>query len=344
MFIDPSVDIGIELGYLILGGWNMVRKTCCSVSRESEEISENRGSIKTSILTKEPKKLLHHYEDMVTLPGGEFVMGTDGKEMNPSDGEGPTRRVSVQSFAIDIYAVTNKRFKEFVSETGYVTDAEKYGWTFVFHLLPNETVKQQVQSVVKGTPWWLVIMGACWKHPEGPGSTIEDRLDHPVVHVSWNDAMAYCDWSGKRLPTEAEWEYAARGGSEDTIYPWGNELLHEGNHRCNVWQGKFPLENTVEDGYLSTAPVHTYIPNGFGLYNVIGNVWEWCSDWFSTAHPEVEPLDNPTGPESGKTKLIKGGSYLCHSSYCNRYRIVARSSNTPDSSTGNMGFRCVVDI
>ncbi|MGM9987225.1 MAG: formylglycine-generating enzyme family protein [Bacillaceae bacterium] len=319
----------------------MEKKSCCSVSRDILEKS-NSGAIGLS--TKTSKQLLHHEEDMVTLPGGEFIMGTDGMEQNPLDGEGPTRKVTIRPFAIDIYAVTNKKFKEFINETGYVTDAEKYGWSFVFHLLPTEVVKKQVQNIVKGTPWWLVVMGASWKHPEGPESSIEHRLDHPVVHVSWNDAVAYCEWSGKRLPTEAEWEYAARGGLVGTIFPWGNELLFEGSHRCNVWQGKFPLENNVEDGYLSTAPVNAYKPNGFGLYNVIGNVWEWCSDWFSTDRLKVEILDNPNGPATGKTKLIKGGSYLCHSSYCNRYRIAARSANTLDSSTGNMGFRCVIDI
>ena len=322
-------------------GWVMEKKSCCSVSRET--IDEYNSST-VNILNKRSKHIIHHEEDMVSLSGGEFLMGTAGMEQNPLDGEGPIRKVTVQPFAIDIYAVTNRKFKEFVNQTSYVTDAEKYGWSFVFHLLINEPKKLQVESIVKNTPWWMVVQGASWKRPEGPGSSIEHRLDHPVIHVSWNDAVAYCEWSGKRLPTEAEWEYAARGGESGTIFPWGNELIEAGRHRCNVWQGEFPIENTKEDGYISTAPVDAFEPNGFGLYNVIGNVWEWCADWFSTVHPKGELLDNPSGPKNGKVKLIKGGSYLCHSSYCNRYRIAARSANTIDSSTGNMGFRCVVDL
>ncbi len=303
---------------------------------------ENGSTI--GLKTKASRQVIHHKEEMIVLPGGEFLMGTNGPEQNMQDGEGPVRKVSVGKFAIDVYAVTNRKYLEFVNETGYVTDAEKYGWSFVFHLLPSEAVKQRVRNNVKDTPWWLVVESANWKHPEGPDSSIEDRLDHPAIHISWNDAMAYCAWSGKRLPTEAEWEYAARGGRESTIFPWGNELSEKGIHSCNVWQGNFPVENNKEDGYLSTAPVNAYDPNGFGLYNVIGNVWEWCADWFSTEHPKMELIENPTGPEMGRMKLIKGGSYLCHHSYCNRYRIAARSANTVDSSTGNMGFRCAVDV
>jgi len=280
---------------------------------------------------------------MIYLSGGEFWMGTDSHEGFYADGEGPTRKVTVHPFYIDTYAVTNAQFSEFVSQTNYVTEAEKFGWSYVFHLLVSEETFKKVHKVPHGVPWWYVVEGADWSHPEGPDSCICDRMDHPVVHISWNDAMAYCDWAGKRLPTEAEWEYAARGGLEQKTYPWGDELTDQGEYQCNIWQGEFPHVNTKKDGYLGTAPVNTFSPNGFGLYNTVGNVWEWCADWFSPHFHIKGPKINPQGPPSGTAKVIKGGSYLCHKSYCNRYRVAARSSNTPDSSTWHMGFRCVVD-
>jgi sulfatase modifying factor 1 len=317
-----------------------MRKTsCCSINRESIGVKEKIVSESPIENNTTPK----HMENLVTLPGGEFLMGTDDKEAFLADGEGPARKVYVKPFAIDRYAVTNQQFSEFVEDTNYVTEAERYGWSFVFHLLVSDAVKKSVKNSVMGTPWWLVVDGAYWKHPEGPDSTIEGRMDHPVVHVSWNDAIAYCDWSGKRMPTEAEWEYAARGGLEGKKYPWGEELTISGEYQCNIWQGNFPVENTLEDGYLSTAPVDAFPPNGYNLYNIVGNVWEWCSDWFSPNH-ENNIVENPTGPSEGVAKVMKGGSYLCHESYCNRYRVAARTQNTPDSSAGNIGFRCAVDF
>nr|WP_231495274.1 formylglycine-generating enzyme family protein [Oceanobacillus picturae] len=283
-------------------------------------------------------------EDMILIKGGKFLMGTQEKAGFPEDGEGPIRNIKVNSFYIDPHTVTNGSFARFVEETGYRTEAEQYGWSFVFYKLVSETTAKKVKQKVAQTPWWLVVEGATWDQPEGPDSNIADRMDHPVIHVSWNDAMAYCEWAGKRLPTEAEWEYAARGGLEQKTYPWGNELTPEGKHQCNIWQGDFPKENTEEDGYVGTAPAASFPPNGYGLYNMAGNVWEWCSDWFATNIHKRGGKDNPTGAETGTNKVMRGGSYLCHDSYCNRYRVAARTANSPDSSTGNIGFRCVMDV
>lgn len=281
--------------------------------------------------------------DLVTLDGGMFRMGTDDPTGFPTDGEGPVRPVTVGPFRISRYAVTNRQFRAFVEATGYVTEAERFGWSFVFHLLvPKKGVT--VRGSSGAAPWWLGVDGASWRAPEGPGSSIDDRLDHPVIHVSWNDAAAYCAWSGTRLPTEAEWEFAARGGLDQKRYAWGDELMPDGKHRCNIWQGTFPSRNSRADGYLSTAPVDAYEPNGFGLYNVCGNVWEWCNDWWTSGPHPTENVVNPTGPRTGDARVMRGGSYLCHKSYCNRYRVAARTANTPDSSTGNMGFRVAANV
>ena len=251
------------------------------------------------------------------------------------------RAVTLRPFWIDACTVSNARFAGFVDATGYVTEAERYGWSFVFGgLLPDDFPATRGAA---RAPWWRQVFDADWRHREGLQSSIEDRMDHPAVHVSWNDAQAYCAWAGMRLPTEAEWEYAARGGLEQRRYAWGDELMPDGRWRCNIWQGTFPSHNTLEDGYLGTAPVDEFESNGYGLYNFSGNVWEWCSDWFHSDFHAQGPRDNPTGPSSGQAKVMRGGSYLCHDSHCNRYRVAARSSNTPDSSTGNTGFRCATD-
>ena len=287
--------------------------------------------------------------ELVRLPGGTFLMGADDAEGFPEDGEGPVRRVALRPFAIDVAAVTNAQFEEFVSASGYRTDAERYGWSFVFgQFLPDDFPPTRALAAA---PWWRQVFGADWRHPEGPGSQLEGRMDHPVVHVSWQDATAYCAWAGARLPSEAEWEYAARGGLEGRRYPWGDELQPGGEHRCNIWQGEFPGRNTAADGYLGTAPARAFAPNGYGLYNTSGNVWEWCADWFSpdfhcngqSGGGRNGAVENPLGPAEGSSRVVRGGSYLCHRSYCNRYRVAARSSNTPDSSAGNTGFRCVRD-
>lgn len=313
------------------------RKSCCTTSRPNGN---------KSALAKE--QLIFAKDDlktgMIEIPGGEFIMGTSSKEGFPADGEGPARKIKVDSFLMDSTTVTNAQFSEFVKETGYKTEAEQFGWSFVFYSLLSPNMIRKVRQVVRETPWWYTVEGAYWYQPEGPDSNIESRMDHPVIHVSWNDANAYCQWAGKRLPTEAEWEYAARGGLEQMRYPWGDELMMNDQHNCNIWQGVFPKHNTKEDGYEGTAPAKSFPPNGYGLYNVSGNVWEWCSDWFTRSIHNRGGRENPKGPDSGKAKVMRGGSYLCHESYCNRYRVAARSSNTPDSSSGNIGFRCVADI
>ncbi|HKJ67308.1 MAG TPA: formylglycine-generating enzyme family protein [bacterium] len=309
---------------------------CCSASRGgSETKSTTRHTIN--------KRTNGSSKGMVKLSGGAFLMGTDDDEGFPADGEGPVREVVLDPFYIDTTAVTNRQFTKFIKSTGYSTEAERFGWSFVFfHFLAPEAVQQTAQ-VVPEAPWWVPVEGASWKAPEGSGSSIRDRMDHPVIHVSWNDALAYAEWAGKRLPTEAEWEFAARGGLEQKKFPWGDVLTPHGEHRCNIWQGSFPDHNTAEDGYVGTAPVGSFKPNGYDLSDVSGNVWEWCVDWFSPEYHIDGPRDNPVGPPQGQARVMRGGSYLCHDSYCNRYRVAARTANTPDSSTGNIGFRCVLD-
>ena len=282
-------------------------------------------------------------DQMVDLPGGTFLMGTDYAEAFPDDGEGPVREISLSPFRIDRFPVTNKLFRSFVSETGYSTDAEQFDWSFVFWShLPASRIRELVVDTVANAPWWCKVRGAKWDSPEGPGSHIENRSHHPVVHVSWGDAQAYCKWSGQRLPTEAEWEYAARGGLVQKLYPWGDKLRPNGEHRCNIWQGDFPNRDTAEDGYSGTCPVDAFPPNGYGLYSLSGNTWEWCADWFDTKFHQEGPRLNPTGPTHGSARVMKGGSFLCHKSYCNRYRVAARTSSTPDSSTSHLGFRCAL--
>jgi formylglycine-generating enzyme required for sulfatase activity len=282
---------------------------------------------------------------MVRLDGGPFLMGTETTEGFPADGEGPIRKVTVDPFYIDRYPVTNQAFSEFVHATDHQTEAERFGWSFVFqgHIPPGDRARL-VEDTVLGAEWWCKLRGADWRHPEGPDSSIADLSYYPVVHISWNDACAYAKWAGKRLPTEAEWEFAARSGLEQKLYPWGDELTPEGKHLCNIWQGEFPDHNTAEDGYAGLAPVDAFPPNAYGLYTITGNAWEWCSDWFHPTFHVLATRLNPAGPFEGQSKVIKGGSYLCHKSYCNRYRVAARSANTPDSSTTNMSFRCVRDV
>ena len=317
---------------------------CCAPSSSSAGSGERRAAPESAPRAR-TKPLPRAPKGMALIPGGAFIMGTDGDEGFAADGEGPAREVEVSPFYMDETAVTNAQFGRFVRAARYVTEAERWGWSFVFRDFVSKRAARTVSQVVAETPWWWKVDGASWRRPEGPGSGVGRRLDHPVVHVSWNDAAAYCRWAGRRLPTEAEWEMAARGGLTGKRYAWGDELTPGGVHVCNIWQGEFPDRNAADDGFLATAPARSFPPNGFGLYNVAGNVWEWQSDWFSpTFHREGGgPRRDPTGPPAGASRAIRGGSYLCHESYCNRYRVAARSANTPDSSTGNMGFRTVAD-
>jgi sulfatase modifying factor 1 len=282
---------------------------------------------------------------MAIVPAGTFTYGCDRHEGHPADGEGPSRLVQLESFRIDRCAVTNARFARFVAATSYVTDAERLGWSFVFAgLLPDDFKDTRG---VAAAPWWRQVFGANWRQPEGPQSDLSGRDDLPVVQVSHTDALAFAAWAGKRLPTEAEWEKAARGGLEGKRFPWGDEETPNGAHRCNVWQGTFPSDNSRDDGFYGLAPVDAFAPNGFGLHNMSGNTWEWCSDWFAGRRfgaSVTQAIVDPRGPNAGTHRVMRGGSFLCHPSYCWRYRNGARSASTPDSATGHVGFRCVRDL
>jgi sulfatase modifying factor 1 len=300
--------------------------------------------------------------DMIALPGGRFFMGSN--DHYPE--EKPQREVEVSPFAIDRHMVRNRDFAIFVKETGHVTTAEKvpnaadYPGALPEMLKPASLVFTMTPGPVplnNHFQWWDFVFGADWRHPTGPGSSIEGMEDHPVVHVSYEDAHAYATWAGKHLPTEAEWEYAARGGMEKAEFAWGSELVPNGQHHANIWQGRFPYENSEEDGYTRTSPVGAYPANGYGLFDMIGNAWEWTSDWYGIQDPvqkrgccvpanprgaKMEDSYDPREPEIRiPRKVLKGGSHLCAHSYCRRYRPAARHAQPIDSSTSHIGFRCV---
>ena len=287
-------------------------------------------------------------DNMVFITGGKFLMGSD----NFYPEEKPVHEVTVDSFYIDKYEVTNADFKKFVDETGYVTVAERplnpadYPGAKPELLVPGALVFRKSQGPVNLNSyfnWWQWVPGTSWKHPHGPQSSILGIKDHPVVHIAYEDAEVYAKWAGKELPTEAEWEYAARGGLIQKKYPWGDVLRPDGQHQCNIWQGTFPTQNNAADGYAGTAPSRSFPANGYGLYNMSGNVWEWCADNYVTDHEKSILAETVASPDEIR-KVLKGGSYLCHRSYCNRYRVAARISNTPDTSTGHIGFRCASDV
>lgn len=274
---------------------------------------------------------------LVPLKGGFFDMGAR-KSTYAADQDAPRLRVRLRPFMISPTAVSNADFSAFVQATGYITLAEREGWSFVFHMLLDKPARWPHSP--PGLPWWRKVEGACWSAPEGPETTTEGREDHPAVHIAWYDALAYCAWAGLRLPSEAEWEYAARGGLARTKFPWGNALRPGGLCAMNTWQGEFPVINTAEDGFIGTAPVRSFAPNGYGLFNMTGNVWEWVGDRFG-ARTGYQPAPGASWGDldSGLARVQRGGSYLCHESYCDRYHVHSRTKNDPDSSTGNCGFR-----
>ncbi|WP_163266375.1 formylglycine-generating enzyme family protein [Chelativorans alearense] len=304
---------------------------CCPSASRSGTAPAARQAVAAGASREAPPARL------VPIKGGATTTGTNTPVLR-HDGESPIRRHRLPPYRIDPYAVTNAWFKRFVETTGYRTDAERFGWSLVFHTFVPEGI--QVQRVVD-TPWWLKVFGADWAHPFGPQSSIEGLENHPVTHVSWEDAVAFAEWAGGRLPTEAEWEHAARGGLPRATFPWGETEPTDKTPLCNIWQGRFPHDNTLADSYFGTAPVDSFAPNSFGLHNMAGNVWEWCADPFRIRSVGARARQANHAAAVENMKLLKGGSYLCHKSYCYRYRIQARTGASADSSTGHMGFRLV---
>ncbi len=305
---------------------------------------------------------------MVRIPGGTFMMGADNDQA--AKDEYPKHKVTVGAFWMDATEVTNKEFKEFVEATGYVTTAERpVDWEEIKKQVapgtpkPHDSLLQPSSLIFKSTlhaidlsdysVWWEWKRGADWKHPQGPGSSIDGKDNYPVTHVSWDDAMAYCKWAGKRLPTEAEWEFAARGGLVNKIYPWGDESVESGKPKANYWQGKFPYQNDLKDKYYAAAPVKSYAANNYGLFDMSGNVWEWCADWYKNDHYDADNVPSgvvdPTGPEKSfdpeepysPKRVTRGGSFLCNESYCTGYRVARRMKSSPDTGMEHLGFRCV---
>ena len=274
------------------------------------------------------------------VAAGSYLLGDAFGEGYPFDGELPQRLVELPAFDIDETPVTNAQFARFVDATGYITDAERYGTSAVFRLAVAAP-RQRIVGGSSSAPWWVLVEGADWRHPFGDLSDLADLAEHPVVHVSWTDAAAYAAWAGRALPGEAQWEAAARGGLVGARYAWGDELTPGDRWMCNIWQGTFPTVNTREDGWLATSPVRTYPANGLGIYDVAGNVWEWCADIFTPTPTAIPAATRQLPIVYEERRVTRGGSYLCHDSYCNRYRVAARTGNTPDSTVGNCGFRTV---
>lgn len=346
-------------------------KICC------ESNIPSRFGTETSLVTDSNQTLENNFSNksnyhkgMVFIAGGTFLMGADNKQA--SKDEYPKHKVSVSGFWMDETEVTNAQFAAFVKATGYVTTAEKdVDWEEIKKQVPAGTPKPSAEAlkaaslVFKPTDhqvdlqdfsaWWDWKQGANWKHPQGPQSNIKGKENYPVVHVCWDDAIAYCKWAGKRLPTEAEYEYASRGGLQNNLYPWGNAPLSETKPQCNYWQGEFPVTNDLNDKFYFSAPVKSFNPNGYGLYDIAGNVWEWCSDLYNADYYEMvnntQGIVDPQGPTksydpeepTASKRVTRGGSFLCNEAYCSGYRCARRMKSTPDSGLEHLGFRCVQD-
>lgn len=305
------------------------RTACCVPSRDVDTAAVKSNPAVTGGLRCYP----------IAVAGGRSFVGTHAPII-PDDGEGPERAIRIKDFLLEAQTVTASRFANFVAVTGYVTDAERFGSSAVFQT-PGESDRE---GKLEGLPWWSNKEGACWSRPEGEGSDVASRQDHPVTHVSWNDALAFASWVGGRLPTEAEWEHAARGGPGRRRFPWGDDEPDDEHIFCNIWQGRFPDLNTMADGYAATAPARSFASNPLGFYNMSGNVWEWTSDAFRVRSLGQEARIRNERARSFKEKTLKGGSYLCHRSYCYRYRIAGRMALSPDSSASNLGFRIAYDV
>jgi formylglycine-generating enzyme required for sulfatase activity len=340
---------------------------CCesNIPKRFASLNSNPVTIPDSKL-----EVNNSHKGMIWIKAGTFMMGADNSQASPD--EYPKHKVTVDGFWMEATEVTNADFKKFVKATGYITTAErKLDWNELKKQLPLGAPKPDDSLLVAAslvfdppkhpvdlndyTQWWAWKKGANWKHPHGPGSSIKGKDNYPVVHISWCDAVAYCKWAGKRLPTEAEWEWAARGGMQNKIYPWGNEPVDEGKPKANTWQGHFPDNNTMRDKFYGLAPVASFPPNGYGLYDMAGNVWEWCADYYNNNYYSTitspNGIKDPKGPVSShdpedpytKKRVIRGGSFLCNDSYCSGYRVARRMKTTEDSGMEHLGFRCVQD-
>ncbi len=356
--------------FILLGlvGTSLVGINSCGQKTKSD--SESESSYKADFISIDQITFNGDTSKagMVPIPGGAFMMGADNIQADQD--EYPKHKVFVDSFWVDQHEVTNDQFTKFIESTGYVTTAErKPDWEELKKQLPPGTPKPDesllvAASIVFSPPahqvdlndysqWWSWVPGASWKHPDGPGSIINGKGNYPVIHVSWDDAMAYCKWSGKRLPTEAEWEYASRGGLVNKIYPWGDEHINKGKAKANIWEGSFPYKNIAFDTYSGIAPVKSFDPNAYGLYDMAGNVWEWCLDKYRNDYYKIinspDGIKNPQGPsdsydpdEPFTPKMVsRGGSFMCNDSYCSGYRVARRMKSSPDSGMSNLGFRCV---